>query len=236
MIEYVIEETIRKKLGNYVRETRENKGIELNQLALETGTICSFLSKLEDGTAQKISPYLLRGIAKGLDIDYRELYQIVGFLDEKDFKDKTFKNNVKRIFFSDKTNIIEVPVYGKASTGDGNINLKEIIKIEALVNKVRVPKNAFAVKVHGDSMYPTLQEKDLVIVDPICNTIVNNSIYIITYNEETFIKRVIDHGRFLQLISDNCNKEKYRDIIILKDEMGESLKCNGKVIGLERKL
>lgn len=103
------------------------------------------------------------------------------------------------------------------------------------MNGDKVPEKSFSVEVYGDSMYPTFLEGDLVIVDPNCDTFMSNRVYVVTYNDETFIKRVVDHGRFLQLISDNSDKEKYADIIIVKDEEGASFKCNGKVIRLERK-
>lgn len=85
---YVIEESIRKELGNFIKEKREAKSVGLNQLAMKIGVVNSLISKLENGITQKISPFLLMKIAQGLNLDYKELYKIVGYLSEEDFKEE----------------------------------------------------------------------------------------------------------------------------------------------------
>ena len=87
MSKYIIEKSSRDKLGSYLREVRESKKIGLNQLALRLGVVNSLISKLENGVTQKISPFLLREVAVGLNIDYKALYKIVGFLDKNDFEE-----------------------------------------------------------------------------------------------------------------------------------------------------
>lgn len=84
---YVIEESVRKELGNYIKERREAKGVGLNQLAMKIGVVNSLISKLENGITQKISPFLLMKVAQGLSIDHKDLYKIVGYLSEEDFKE-----------------------------------------------------------------------------------------------------------------------------------------------------
>lgn len=84
---YVIEESARKELGNYIKDRREAKTVGLNQLAMKIGVVNSLISKLENGITQKISPFLLIKVAQGLGIDYKELYKIVGYLSEEDFKE-----------------------------------------------------------------------------------------------------------------------------------------------------
>lgn len=84
---YVIEESARKELGNYIKDRREAKTVGLNQLVMKIGVVNSLISKLENGITQKISPFLLIKVAQGLGIDYKELYKIVGYLSEEDFKE-----------------------------------------------------------------------------------------------------------------------------------------------------
>lgn len=65
---YVIEESVRKELGNYIKKRREAKRVGLNQLAMKIGVVNSLISKLENGITQKISPFLLVKVAQGLSI------------------------------------------------------------------------------------------------------------------------------------------------------------------------
>jgi len=69
-----------------------------------------------------------------------------------------------------------------------------------------IPGNSYvAVRIYGDSMYPTVADSDIVITSLISNLfeIKNNNIYVIVTNESVFCKRVINLGNKLQLRSDN---------------------------------
>lgn len=85
MNKYVIDLEKRKKLGNFVKKIREGKNLGMNQLAIKIDITTSLLHRLENGQTQKISPFLIREVARGLRIDYKELYKIVGYLDEEDY-------------------------------------------------------------------------------------------------------------------------------------------------------
>lgn len=86
---YTVPEEKRKNLAEVLRKARENKNLGLNQLAVKTGIQSSIISRLENGKILKINPYLLKKIAEGLGIDYKELYKIVGYLEENNY---TFDN------------------------------------------------------------------------------------------------------------------------------------------------
>lgn len=232
----MIDEEKRIELGNYIKNIMLEKSVGFNQLSLKSKINIKPLNEILYGRQQKINPFYLQKIALALRIDYRDLYRIVGYLDEEAC-DKSLESNVKRIITAANAKTIEIPVYGRASAGNGYINLGEVIRTTtiAILNDERIPEDIFSVEVHGDSMYPTFLEGDLVVVDPICDLFINNRVYVVSYNDETFIKRVVDHGKYIQLISDNPDKVRYSDIIISKDEEGASFKCNGKVIRLERK-
>ena len=94
---YIVPEEKRIKLGNYIKETRLNSSyrkLGLNELSDITGISNSLISNLENGKIQKINPFLLQDIAKGLEIDYKILYKIIGYLDNDIKLDE--KSNYKK--------------------------------------------------------------------------------------------------------------------------------------------
>jgi phage repressor protein C with HTH and peptisase S24 domain/DNA-binding Xre family transcriptional regulator len=90
------------------------------------------------------------------------------------------------------------------------------------------PKNISAMNVMGDSMYPSLQDKEIILFDTSIKDTKKDGIYIISTNAGLFVKRVsarLDGS--LELISDNKN---YNSEIINTDEI-DSIDIIGKVIG-----
>lgn len=66
------------------------------------------------------------------------------------------------------------------------------------------PAAARVLNVHGDSMEPTIRHGDVLLVDTSIDHIKDNAIYVLTWDDSVFVKRV--HKRIngaLQLISDN---------------------------------
>lgn len=225
MNDYIIPEEIRIKLGEYIKHIREKNGLGLNQLAVKIDVVSSLLSRLENGKVLKVNPFLLKKISEGLKIDYKELYKIVGYLEEDEEIPKV------------ETRLVELPVYGRAAAGNGYINMENIIRTEYLVAipGEDFPKGAFIAEVYGESMFPTLLDGDFAIVDPDCNDKnINNQICVVTYNGQTFIKRVVRKEKYVVLMSDNPDRVKYEDIIVPTDEYLD-LVCHGIVIECRRK-
>ncbi|MEG0390698.1 MAG: S24 family peptidase, partial [Cetobacterium sp.] len=63
---------------------------------------------------------------------------------------------------------------------------------------------------------------------------IQGKVCVLTYHDQTYIKRVKFQDGTVRLISDNLDKKKYSDIVI-KDEELEYLKCHGSVIESRRK-
>ena len=149
---------------------------------------------------------------------------MVGYLDE-DIKIHTKKESIeiKKLI----REVVYIPVYGKASAGNGYLNLEqEIYKIPILDEDF--PDDCFFVKIEGDSMEPTIIEGEFALVDPNDIEYQKNKIYVVTYNDESFIKRIVvdEQTGIIILKSDNS---KYDDILINLENQ-EYLKINGKVI------
>ncbi len=124
-----------------------------------------------------------------------------------------------------------------ASAGGGGINFDEEYEYLSIDKKLldslyksnnANPNSIVALNVIGDSMEPTLQDKEVILIDIEDNELKNGGIFIVLTNSGLFVKRIalkIDGS--LELISDNKN---YNSEILSKNEQ-DSINFLGKVIG-----
>lgn len=83
--------------------------------------------------------------------------------------------------------------------------------------------------VKGDSMYPTLEDKDTLIVDTSVNTFEVDGIYVFTYLDEILVKRVQKRGKEggVELISDN---RKFNTRTLEEEDLAD-VTVHAKVLG-----
>jgi phage repressor protein C with HTH and peptisase S24 domain len=90
------------------------------------------------------------------------------------------------------------------------------------------------INAHGDSMNPTIEDADKLIVETsTINQIIDNKIYIFCYEDKIFVKRLVKNIDELVVISDNPDKSIYKTSHILKNDM-ENVYIYGQVVGLVR--
>ncbi len=82
-----------------------------------------------------------------------------------------------------------------------------------------------AIKVVGDSMYPILKDKELILIDRNKNKYNSNSIFLVNTTNGLFVKRLKINGDKIDLISDN---KEYSNLILCVDEVT----IVGKVLGV----
>lgn len=210
-----IEEKLRIKLGNYIEELREKRGYTFNQLALKSGVNVKSLNEIKFGKSKKVNPFHLQKIAKALNIDYKELYRIVGYLDEEK---KEIVGNIDLDLEYKK-----VPLYGSISAGYGACE-SDVIDYIALPIVNAFSGDVFAVRVNGDSMEHTIENHSIVFIKR-DSEVANKKIGAFLLNNEALLKRyyVTDSGIFLR--SDN---REYPDIRV-KDH--DDFVVVGKYIG-----
>lgn len=88
--DYIISLDTRKILGDFIKKKRELSGFGLNQISLKGGISKALWSRLENAKLSKINPFLLQKVGRALNIDYKELYKIVGFLDKNEIIKDSF--------------------------------------------------------------------------------------------------------------------------------------------------
>lgn len=226
MDKYTVAEEKRNLLSKIIKKKRKEKKLGLNQLALKTGVQKSLISRLENALILKINPKLIKLIAEGLDLDYMQLYKVVGYVNEEDYSCKNKKGTIRsEVKFLD-AKIVELPVYGKASAGKGYINLENIIKYKRVIAN-GFSADSFLVEVSGDSMATIINDEDIVVVDPQLKDYEPGKVYVVTLDDETYIKQVqCPKKNMIVLKSFNS---KYDDKYIIDEEI-KDLKIEGRVV------
>ena len=207
--------------GQTLKEIRIKNGDSLRKLSEKTDIVFTYIDRLEKGTVP-INKNLLEKFIKAYPL-YKKQF-------EKAYLDEIMPESLKGSTFNmeeQKVNTVILPVYGKASAGNGYINLDQEIYYFP-IKKGNFSDRSFLVEINGNSMEPTLEDGDYALVDPDNIDYVKNKIYVVTYNDESFIKRMVVDGKskIVMLKSDN---PEYEDILITKD-MQVYLKIEGRVI------
>ena len=179
---------------------------------------------------------LLHDISKEMDMEYIKNICKNNFLNE--LSDEDLENNeilhgfagayyVNKEFGIEDSEVLNLPVYGKASAGRGYLNMDSPDYYMPIL-RGNFSKKSFFVEITGNSMEPTLEDGQFALVDPDNTAYSKNKIYVVTYNDEGYIKRLEmkDKLRIITLKSDNPD---YDDIDI-PEETQEYFQINGRVV------
>lgn len=226
-------------VGERLKNKRKEKNISLRHLAYKVGFSHTNIADIEKGIVKKIDS--IKKIMDALEFSENEKKELLLKLDYEKSPDSIKKKLDEKEQYKDENiaqvQTIQLPVYGRAAAGNGYINMENIIRMEYLtvIPGEDFPKGAFITEVYGESMFPTLLDGDFAIVDPECSDKnINNQICVVTYNGQTFIKRIVKKDKYVILMSDNPDRVKYEDIVIPLDEYSD-LRCHGIVIECRRK-
>ena len=201
------------KIGEKIKKLREDLGYTQEQLAELMGYKSkSTINKIESG---------INDITQSKVIEFSKILKttpayLMGWAEYKTSYDNSLN---KKTTYEKLTplEIVEIPMYGKASAGNGYINFEQEI------GSYTVPKNIykkgiFAIRVSGDSMTgidKSIPDGSTAIVDPeLCTDPINlnNKVCVFEYDDETYIKQlIIDKQGIIRLRSFNSD---YDDIIV----------------------
>lgn len=230
------------KVNEIIRARRKELGLTLKQVADKLGVSESLISRYESNDVKNMGIDKLIPLAKILKTTPAYL---MGWEDEKNHSEKTPYNEVSVVEPQEQYNIsnkkityeklipieiVEIPMYGKASAGNGYINLEQEIGSYTIPKHI-YKKGIFAIRVSGDSMTgidKSIPDGSTAVVDPeLCTDPINlnNKVCVFEYNDETYIKQlIIDKQGIIRLRSFNSD---YDDIIVLNEKL---LLCKGRVI------
>ena len=145
--------------GKILKEIRLKNGDSLQRLAEKTEIVFTYIDKIEKGT---------RPINKDNLEKFIKVYPLYKKQFEKAYLDEIMPESLKGSTFNmeeQKVNTVILPVYGKASAGNGYINLEQEIYYFP-IKKGDFSDRSFLVEISGNSMEPTLEDGDYALVDP----------------------------------------------------------------------
>lgn len=228
------------KVNEIIRARRKELGLTLKQVADKLGVSESLISRYESNDVKNMGIDKLIPLAKVLKTTPAYL---MGWEEDKTYFNELSYNNsliaeATAPYNYEKTTyeklipveIVEIPMYGKASAGNGYINLEQEIGSYTIPKHI-YKKGIFAIRVSGDSMTgidKSIPDGSTAIVDPeLCSDPINlnNKVCVFEYDDETYIKQlIIDKQGIIRLRSFN---PEYDDIIVLNEKL---LLCKGRVI------
>lgn len=211
-----------KALAEYINNIREARGLGHNQLATLAGLDASVLHKILYGTVKKVNPFHLQSIGKVLKIDYKILYQIVGYLESTNSDITENDYTVVKLEH-------EIPVYSRTYIGpNGVLEFGEILE-NLVIPSLRNGTTVIGIKINVDSMEGTIPKGATILIKK--NVELNdNDVGFFIYNNVPQIKRLRKNNDDVFLTSDNKN---YLPICVKKDD---ELIIIGKVVEVMYKL
>ncbi|UUV16974.1 XRE family transcriptional regulator [Fusobacteria bacterium ZRK30] len=216
----------RMKLAKLLKDAREKKDLKVNQLSVKADINKSLISRIEKGQLLKINPFLIKKLASALKIDFKELYKIVGYLEEDDFgtSETTLKESSNLDIIEGE--YIKVPIYNSVSAGIGAIPDPE--PSDYLSLPLMMGKGSVGITVNGDSMETTINNGSVVLIKKDAE-VGHNDIGVFLHNDEALVKRYKCIEGKCYLTSDN---KEYPDREIREED---DFKVCGKVVWILNK-
>jgi len=194
-----------EKIHERLKILRQKLGLTQKEFGEKIGKSWITINRWEAGDRPIPEPILYQ-IALTFGVSYEWLKTGQGEIFEK-------KPSIEEIILAEqrriKENMVLLPLIGRVGAGypqdRGDVEILAYLEIPKIPREN--PKNLFAVKVVGDSMYPTLQEDDIVIAKHFIGhaSEIKNKKIVIVANEwgELYIKRLIKTKNEFLLTSDN---------------------------------
>lgn len=185
------------EIGYRIKDCREQADITQEELGNRIGLNKSTIQRYETGKIERIKIPVLQAIAKELNVD--PLY-----LSLKTNKKGTFDSIPSNISDVITDNIYMIPVFETVSAGLGAFTDDAIIDYVPLYvrNTTEVP-DLMGIKVKGDSMYPKIEDGDIIVVHKQSSVDSGSIAVVLLDNEEGLVKKV-EYGKdWIDLVSIN---------------------------------
>ncbi|MFQ5663409.1 MAG: LexA family protein [Terriglobia bacterium] len=182
-------------LAELVRRARRRAKLTQYELARKLGCTDSYIAKIETGRAYPATDFLVR-LFRELKIDERQLVNVALPRALQPIVEKVM-HGVRR----GEPAARPLPIFGEIVAGSpAEARRAAIGELEVLPETWSLSR--YALKVAGDSMGPTIQPGDLVLVDTSLRPR-QNDIIACVLNGEATLKRYIKRGTIILLKADN---------------------------------
>jgi putative phage repressor len=220
------------KINDLILKIRKENNLTYEEMGNKLDFSHTFISEIEKGR-KKVSKKMYEKLIKFFPAYKKEI--------DRSYAEYLLPSNVDIIKEKfEKPKIFKFPVYGLASAGSGQIDMEHYSEEEFLLpSDFKMPRGAFVMEIHGDSMEPILFNGDKVIVNPnLCPTNIeewrnlNRKVTIVDIDDKRYAKKVVFKAGKMYLYS--FNKDVYPEIAV---EEYEDIRCVGVVSELiQRKM
>lgn len=227
---------MQNNLGSRIKFMREKKGLSQTGLAKLAKVSQGAISQLENGTAEATKH--IGAIAKALGVtseyltDGKEL--VKNSMPSLD--DFVIVGGEKSGETPKQDDYVMIPQYdvagscgGGAMIGDVTIKGGLVFKREWINGIARSTDNLATIYAQGDSMSPTINDGQVLLVDITDVTPKSSKIYLICIDEQLYIKRLINMLDKWIMRSDNADKSTYPDIELSHERMSQ-IDIQGRVV------
>lgn len=220
-------------LGKRIKAKRESKGLSQTQLATKAGVSQGAISQLENGTSEN-SKHLPK-IAQALGTTTEQLtssrYDIEDIL--SDYVMAGGSNSGQTPVAGEYVEIPQYDVSGSCGDGAmvGDVTVKGglVFKKGWLESLGVQPANLATIYAQGDSMSPTIEDGQVLLVDTSEIVPRSSKIYLVCIDEQLYIKRLINIFDGWLMRSDNQDKHRYPDINLSPERM-VNIDIQGRII------
>ena len=202
-----------------IKKRREELGLSYQDLAARTGLSKSTLQRYETGDIANIPLSKISVLAKGLQTTQQF---IMGWEEET----QSERPNIAYVI---KDGIYNVPVYETVSAGFEAYACNEVIDyVPTVISNPYEAEDTIAIKVKGDSMYPKIEDGDIIVVRK-QESVDSGSIAVVLLDgDEGLVKKVKYGSDWIDLVSIN---PEYK----VKHFEGEEVE-RVRVVGLVRQI
>lgn len=209
-----------KELGQYLKQKREEADLTLRQVDYKTDITYSRLSMIENGT-RKVTPIILKTLAKLYNLDYIDLYEKAGYIDLAQDEKNALSNSSTAV----------VLIYGTIPAGIPMECIEDVLDTEEIpASMLKGGKQYFGLKVKGNSMFPAYLNGDTVIFEKVddCES-GQDCVVMVNGNDGTF-KRVFknENGIILQPLN-----SEYRPLVFTNEQISD---LPVKIIGVAKEI
>lgn len=216
-----------KEVAKYIENFMQKTEYKLEVIANMTGASLSSVGHYKTGKRTPKDDFIDKFIEVfKLDKEEREKLKMAVALDRTPDEIKKKLESIPNIKRLDDT-LINIPVRAIASAGNGCLNFGEDIKT-VMIRKNGFDDNCYLIEVSGNSMEPLIQDGAYIVVDPREIELIDNKIYVVDYNGQTYIKKVLKNEKIKAIILKSINTE-YEDIYIV-DEMLNNFSIRGRAV------
>lgn len=216
-----------KEVAKYIENFLKEKDYKLEVIANMTGASLSSVGHYKTGYRTPKDDFIDKFISVfNLDDEEKEKLKLAVALDRTPDVIKRKLNSTPNVKILNEE-LIKIPVKAIASAGNGYLNFEEDVKT-VMIRKNGFDENCYLIEVSGNSMEPLIQDGAYIVVDPREIELIDNKIYVVDYNGQTYIKKVLKNEKIKAIILKSINTE-YEDIYIV-DEMLNNFSIKGRAV------